>query len=181
MDRQNPEKMNQAAFAVYKYRVDAFEGQKGAHLGTIISAAGRLAGTSLFRSFAFPGSEGMKPGTVVLSEQANVEGGRLMGLLLAFVTHNGVVIEPDKLVVKPPEGHTPRLTLSEVQVKFQDGYFKILADHGLGYLHGAQAGAFACGLLILETKTVVDPHITCGMAGYGFVEGAKTVPEPLKG
>ena len=43
----------------------------------------------------------------------------------------------------------------------------------------AFAAAAACAIAISETKEVVDPHISFGIAAYGVIEGAKTAPLPL--
>ena len=45
--------------------------ERGIHLETLIASSARMAGTMLFRSFAFPGGK-FEPGTTVLSEEAPI-------------------------------------------------------------------------------------------------------------
>ena len=77
--------------------------ERGVHAETAISAAARMAGTFMLRSFGLP-LEGMEPGSAVLSEAANDRGPLLLnrGLetldLLAVATqHNG----PHALLIFP--------------------------------------------------------------------------------
>ena len=68
--------MAQAAEKVYDYLFLKLKSEKGIHVGTFVSAAARLAGTCLLRSFNFK-LPAAKPGSAVLSEEANVEGPKL--------------------------------------------------------------------------------------------------------
>ncbi len=149
------------------------------HVGTLVSAAARLAGTSLLRSLNFPALQKAEPGVTLLSEEANREWPKLMGIVLAVLKGNGLEVDQTKLVFKPPERHAPQKEILVMQSEMQEPYNRIMAQHGLDYQEGAQAGAVACAIAILESRKVVDPQVTCGIAAMGFIEGSKTAPMPL--
>ena len=149
------------------------------HVGTLVSAAARIAGTSLLRSFGLLANQKVEPGVILLSEEANREWPKLMSAVLATLKANGVEVDQAKLVFKPPEKHAPKQEILQMQVEFQDPYNRIMSQHGLDYRQGALAGALACAIAILESRKIVNPEITCGIAAMGFIEGSKTAPMPL--
>lgn len=150
---------------------------EGVHVGTLVSAAAKLGGTSLFRSFNFTGK--FEPGQVVLSDRANDEWPRLGAIMLSVLKNNHVAVDDNRLVLKDFGPHTPRLDILEVQRKFGAQFASIAGKHQLDEVQAAWAGAVACGLIIHATQTSASPQITCGVAMLGFVEGAKTVPLPI--
>jgi hypothetical protein len=64
-----------AAETFVRVVIDALKTDKGVHAETAVAAMARMAGTFLFRSFAFPPSD-ITPGQAVLSDMANDQGPR---------------------------------------------------------------------------------------------------------
>ena len=70
--------------------------ERGLHTETVIASSARMAGTMLFRSFVFPGGK-FEPGTTVLSEEANVQGPKLMGLLFGTLQKLGHAVREETI------------------------------------------------------------------------------------
>ena len=64
---------NKAAGQIVELIASKFGKNRKIHPGTAITAGARLSGSFIFRSFNFSLKD-IKPGTVVLSEQANEKG-----------------------------------------------------------------------------------------------------------
>jgi hypothetical protein len=178
--------------ALQKNRVDAatevmgifdrhFQTPQGPHAGTALSAAGWLAGTSLYRSLGH--AQNSEPGTVMLSEKANQESQKLFNLFTYYLLQSGAPIKPEQFILQVPEMHKPLQTLLQIQEQHQDEYNAIMKRHGLDYLEGARAGTIVCsmafGYLCLQRKDI-DPRIGAGIISMGIITGAKTTPMPLK-
>jgi hypothetical protein len=175
---ENKSEIDAAAKETYALLISKLQKDASVHVGTLVSAAARLAGGNLYRSFNFKDGE-ISPGTVVLSEEANQEWPKLMYILLATLKANGVEVDEAKLVMDTPKQHAPQKETLEMQAELQEPFNQILHKHGLDNWQGAIAGANACAFTILKSRLLVDPHITCGLAALGFVEGSKTAPLPL--
>jgi hypothetical protein len=170
--------MDAAAKEIYTLLVSKLQKDASVHIGTLVSAAARLAGASLYRSFNFEDDK-VPPGTVVLSEEANQEWPKLMNMLLATLKANGMQVDQAKFVMQTPEQHKPNKPILEMQAELQGPFNQILGKNRLDYRQGAYAAANACAIAILKSRLLVDPQITCGLAALGFVEGSKTAPLPL--
>jgi len=176
---ENWDEINAAAREIYAMLLGRFQTDKGAHVGTLVSAAARLAGSSLLRSFEFFRNQNVAPGNVLLSDEANEEWPKLMNMTLSILKKNKVDVDPNKMIMKAPAAHAPRSGILEMQAEYQEAYFQIANKHHLDYYQAAFAGAIASAIVILQTHSAVDPQITCGIAAMGFVEGSKTMPAPL--
>src|SRR5262249_43532492 len=88
--------------------------ERGVHAETAISAAARMAGTFMLRSFGLR-LEGMEPGSAVLSEAANDRGPLLLNTLGAGLNALDVLLERDKLRADFPDDNRPHMTVIEVQ------------------------------------------------------------------
>ena len=175
---ENKTGIDAAAKETYTLLVSKLHKDASVHVGTLVSSAARLAGASLYRSFNFTDDKA-PPGVIVLSEEANRAWPKLMVMLLATLKANGVQVDQSKFVMQTPEQHKPRIEILEMQAELQGPFNQILNKHGLDYQQGAYAAANACAIAILKSRLLVDPHITCGLAALGFVEGSKTAPLPL--
>ena len=180
--------------ALQKNRVDAatevmeifdrnFQTPQGPHAGTALSAAGWLAGTSLYRSFGY--EENHEPGTVILgmsSEKANQESQKLLNSFTYYLLQSGIPMRLDQFILQVPEAHEPLQTILQVQASHQDEYNAIMKRHGLDYLEGARAGMIVCSMavsyLCLRRKAI-DPRIGAGIVGTSIIRAAKTAPVPL--
>jgi len=56
---------------------------------------------------------------------------------------------------------------------------EIRKKHRLTLDQAARAGAIAAAIMVQKCAGVVDPQVGFQVATYGFVEGAKTVPQRL--
>lgn len=162
---------------LFQERIPLVDGKP--HAGTVLSVAGRMAGTSLFRSIH---KKDFEPGVVVLSEEANQEYPQLLNLFAYYVKQNGLDIMSRPLVTEFPEGDKPRMGLAEIQAEYQDQYNAIMKKHGLDYLDGARAGMIVCSMVFqyhcMKVKDI-DPYVGAGIIAMGVVEGAKTAPPSL--
>ncbi len=152
---------------------------QGIHIGTWLSAAGQLAGTSLFRSFHLA-LQDVEPGTAVLSEQANQETSTLIGLLLAILNENGIGVKDRDIVTDTPHAYLPRIDLLQVQEQFLNPFSEIMSKSNLSDLEAAYTATIACAIIIKGSSRELDPRISCGIAAFGIVEGAKAAPIPLE-
>jgi hypothetical protein len=158
--------------------IDALKTERGVHAETVVAGAARMAGTFLFRSFGFP-NQGLEPGQVVLSDKANEEGPVLIQVLGGVLSHIGVTLEKDKLGDAASEQYQPNLGFLETQKLLEPRYLATQARLGLTQREAAEAAAVASAFLIQQCSAVLDPHAAFGVAVYGFIEGAKTAPDPV--
>ena len=167
-----------ASREVYHLLFSKLNSQTGIHVGTFVSAAVRLAGTCLFRSFNFKPIDA-KPGACVLSEEADVEVPQLVNLLVSILKSYKVEIKsnPD---LKTPAERLPKLDIVQMQTIFQEEFFGIMKDHHLNLDDSAVAGVVTAAGIIHQTRKNVALPISTGVAMMGFIEGLKTLPVPLK-
>jgi hypothetical protein len=168
----------QAAQEFANITIDTLTDEKGVHAGTAIAGAARMAGTFLFRSFDFK-IDGIKPGQVVLSENANEQGPRLIQITGAVLTQVGIKLKNEPLSESPNSENQPALAFLETQELLEPGYQEMRSDFGLSLYEAAESAAIASALLIHHFSTVIDSNIAFGIAVYGFIEGAKTAPKPM--
>jgi hypothetical protein len=153
----------------------------GEHPETALHAAAWLAGTSLYRSFGYTNEPA--PGTIMLSEVANQEWPKLMKVFLSLIEKDGIKLEPDDLLLEFSAEQRPKKSILEIQQEFQDEYNEIMRKHGFDYAEGGKAGAVVCAMLVKAyciRRKDLDPALAAGVVEMGFIEGAKTVPAPLK-
>ncbi len=158
--------------------IELLNTDQGVHAETIIAASARMAGTFLFRSFAFP-LPGVAPGQAVLSERANEQGPQLIAILGGVLTQVGIALDSARLHSQVPQAHQPLRDFLDTQRMFEEPFTSIMQRQGLSYQGAALAAAVATALLIGQCATVLDPHIAFAVAAYGFVEGSKTAPDPV--
>ncbi|GAB2534180.1 hypothetical protein GCM10027065_02180 [Rhodanobacter koreensis] len=158
--------------------VTALNNDKGVHAETAIAATARMAGTFLFRSFAFSLSS-VTPGQAVLSDVANEQGPRLVQILGNVLAHVGIELDSSKLVPNKDPAHQPQLDFLSTQRQLEPVFLRTQEALNLSYVEAAQAAAIATALLIQKCVPVLEPHLAFGIAAYGFVEGSKTAPDPV--
>jgi hypothetical protein len=150
------------------------------HAGSVLSVAGRLAGTSLYRSLNY--KTDAAPGVVVLSEEVNEAWPQLMNLFAYYCKQNGIDVMAKPMVTQFPEKDKPLLSTEQVLQEYQDQYHDIMKKYGLDYLNGARAGMVVSSIIFQYHCTKVkdiDPYVAAGIVAMGIVEGAKTAPPPL--
>ncbi|MCU0806122.1 MAG: hypothetical protein MUF79_13720 [Burkholderiales bacterium] len=168
----------EAAQAFADQAIGALTMERGVHAETVVAGAARMAGTFLFRSFGYAAT-GIEPGQAVLSQQANEEGPRLVGVLSGVLSHLGVALDEEALGNAPGPEHRPLLGFLETQRLLEPSFTDISVRHGLSRKEAAEAAAVAAALLIRQCASVLDPSVAFGIAVYAFVEGTKTAPDPV--
>jgi hypothetical protein len=151
------------------------------HAGTVLAVAARLAGSSLYRSMNY--QKNPAPGVIMLSDEINEAWPKLMNLFAFYCKQNGFDVMSKPLITKFPEQNKPLMSVEQVLAEYQDQYHEIMQRHGLDYLNGARAGMVVCSIVFQYHCTSVkdiDPYVATGIIAMGIVEGAKTVPPPLK-
>lgn len=150
---------------------------RGAHAETCVTGAARMAGTYLFRTFGLP-TDNIAVGAPVFSDIANERGPMLVEVMKSGLSGFGIVVDERNITPGPTEQHAPLISIIETQQKLDDKLQDIAATHGLHGDSAARACALAAAMLIFQTKDMLDPTVSFGLAVYGFVEGTKTNPIP---
>jgi hypothetical protein len=172
------QKQIEAAEEFARTTLETLKTERGVHAETAIAGAARIAGMFLFRSFNFPLKDA-KPGSPVLSDQADEQGPRLIQILAGVLEHIGVKLDKQKLGNSPSPQNQPLLHFLETQKQLEPKYTAIIRRLGLSLQDSADSAALATALLIQQTARTLDPNIAFSIAVYGFIEGSKTVPEPI--
>jgi hypothetical protein len=163
--------------------IDLVAGRVGSnravHPETAIACAARLAGSLMLRSFDFKLEE-LKPGVVILSNEANERVPQLIGIMSAVLQGFSVSLDHEKLGGEPAQrGAAPQLTVVQSLALLQEDALRITSEHGLGLEEAAQAGAVATAFIVKECATNIGGEVGFNVAAYGFIEGCKTVPPAL--
>ena len=137
-----------------------------------ISSTARLAGSFLFRSFGFKINDA-RPGTVMLSEEANIMGPQLVNITQAVLQKFGIQIDPGKM----PNGNQKQATSNFVDVigKLQIPALEIMKSNDLNFEQMAQSAAIATAFIIQQSSNII-PEDGFGTAVYHYIEGSKTYP-----
>jgi hypothetical protein len=142
---------------------------------TVIEATARMAGSFLFRSLGLP-LTGVQPGGVVLSEQANEQGPRLIQILGAVLKNIGVKLDSSKLSASQQTARGQRESFLQTQKILEAPFVAICDKHDLSDSEAADSLAVATAVLIKNCSNLLDPHVSFGLAVYAFIEGSKTAP-----
>ncbi|MFY0604887.1 MAG: hypothetical protein JXQ93_13185 [Flavobacteriaceae bacterium] len=137
-----------------------------------ISSTARLAGSFLFRSFEFEINDA-KPGTAMLSEEANIKGPQLVNITHAVLQNFGIQIDNDKM----SDGNQKQAESNFVDVisEIQNPALKIMKSNELNYEQMAQSSAIATAFIIQQSNNIT-PEEGFGIAIYHYIEGTKTYP-----
>ncbi len=137
-----------------------------------ISSIARLAGSFLFRSFGFKINDA-KPGTAILSEEANIKGPQLVNITYAVIQNFGIQIDNNKM----SNGNQKYAESNFVDVigKMQVPALEIMKKNGLNYEQMSQCAAIATAFIIQQSNNII-PEEGLGTAIYHFIEGSKTNP-----
>ncbi len=151
--------------------------ERGLHAETLIISVARLSGGMLFRSFGV--TPGLNPGTTVLSEQANLQGPKLMNLMLTTLHQLGHKLGEGQLDREYTSGKFSQLTFQEAHTRLAPFFLKYCEVANISYQDAAFGGAIATAILVHECKDVLAVSKGAALAVYGFIEGTKTVPIPV--
>lgn len=137
-----------------------------------ISSTARLAGSFLFRSFGFKTNDA-KPGTVMLSEEANIKGPQLVDITYAVLLNFGIQIDNNKM--SNGNQNQPLSSFIDVIGKIQNPALEIMKKNDLSYEQMAQSAAIATAFIIQQSNNIT-PEDGFGTAIYHYIEGSKTNP-----
>lgn len=136
-----------------------------------ISSTARLAGSFLFRSFDFKTND-VKPGTVMLSEEANNKGPQLVNITYAVLQNFGIQIDNNKMNGNQKQAKNDFVdTIGKVQVPA----LEIMRKNNLSYEQMAQSAAIATAFIIQQSNNI-SPEEGFETAIYHYIEGSKTYP-----
>jgi len=141
----------------------------------VIGATARMAGSFLFRSLGLP-LTGVQAGSVVLSEQANQQGPRLIQILATVLQNIGVKLDSSKLSAAQGAPRGLEESFLETQKVLETRFVAIRERHGLSDGEAADSVAVAAAILIKRCSNSLDPHVGFALAVYAFIEGSKTAP-----
>lgn len=149
---------------------------RAVHPETAIASAARLSGCLLLHSFDVP-IDGLEPGTVVLSKEANEKGPQLIEILSAFLAAEGVTLDRERLGADASlRGETPDLDCVQSLSALLGDALHIAERLGLDYVQIAQSAALATAFLVKECAADIGSEVGFNVATYSFIEGSKTVP-----
>lgn len=137
-----------------------------------ISSTARLAGSFLFRSFDFKIND-PNPGTILLSEEANIKGPQLVNITYAILQNFGIQIDENKM----SNGNQKHSESNFVEVisKIQAPALEIMKKNKLNYEQMAQSAAIATAFIIQQSSNIT-PEEGFGIAIFHYIEGSKTYP-----
>jgi hypothetical protein len=160
--------------------ISALKLPNGVHPGTVVAATARMAGTYLFRSLGLK-LPGVIPGQPVLSNEANEQWPLLTQIAEDCLAKMGIKMDNSQAGKLVDPNHKPMLEFSDTQKKLEPMYAPIKDRYDFSYQEAAYSVAAATALIIRHAKlhSTLDPSMAFNIAVYGFVEGAKTAPEPV--
>jgi len=158
--------------------IAALRNAQGIHPGTVVAATARMAGTYLFRSFRL-NLPGVEPGQAVLSVEASTRAPILIETANRLLARVGIVLDGRRAGDPVPPEHQPTLGFLETQRLLERAYTPICARYGFDDEQSAYAVAAATALLVRHCAKALEPHNAFNIAAVGFIEGAKTAPEPV--
>ena len=164
---------NKAAGEIVELIANNIGENRAIHPATAISTCSRLSGSFLFRSFNIELKDA-KPGSAVLSEQANTEGPKLVNIVAAVLHNFGISLDAKKMEVATIG--KSNLEFLEAMQKCQSKAFEIMKNNNLNHVEMAQACAMSTAFVIEQCKNDLQIENGFQTAGYGIVEGSKTVP-----
>ena len=137
-----------------------------------ISTCARLAGSLLFRSFNFH-IENAKPGSVMLSENANTKGPELVNITHNVLQNFGITIDNQKM----NSGSTEETDINFIDAinLVQNQALEIMNKYNLSYEQLAHSAAIATAFIIQQSPSML-PETGFGKAIYHYIEGSKTYP-----
>jgi len=137
-----------------------------------ISTCARLAGSLLFRSFDFQIKDA-KPGSVMLSENANRKGPELVNITYTVLQNFGITIDNKKM--NSSSGEETKINFLDAIDLVQFEAIEIMNKYKLSYEQLAHSAAIATAFIIQQSPNI-PAETVFGKAIYHYIEGSKTYP-----
>ncbi len=147
------------------------------HAETLIASVARMAGSLMYRSFAF--DKTIEPGTPVLSDQANLHGPKLMDLMFSTLQQLGDKVDQNSLNAEYASPKHALLSFKESHDRLAPAFLSYCRDTRLAFDDAAMGAAIATAILVHDCTVVLSADKGSAIAVYGFVEGTKTAPFPV--
>ena len=136
-----------------------------------ILCSGNLIGMFMFLSFNFNYKK-IEPGNVLLSQEANEVGPKVINHLLNLLKkHNINIDNTDNSNI-----YKSSLTYIEILERLQKDAMEIMKKYYLDYDQAILICISAAAFIIENLSSEIDVNEGYGIAIYGIVEGSKTVP-----
>lgn len=142
------------------------------HAETLIVSTARMAGSLMYKSFGFDKS--IKPGTSVLSDQANTQGPKLMNMMFITLKGLGHQIGEEHLNKEFLSSKLSQLSFKESHDRLAPFFLKYCEVAPISLSDAAFGAAIAAGILVHDCQEVLPADKGAALAVYGFVEGVKT-------
>ena len=170
------EKQNKATGEIVDLIASSIGKNREVHSATAIITSARLSGAFLFKSFGL-NIEDAKPGTAVLSQQANEEGPELINVIGAVLSNLGVTIDNAKM--ESAEIQKSELEFLQSLEATQTKANGIMKKYGFKEKEMAIACAMSTAFIIQQCQNDVNVESGFNTAVYGLIEGSKTVPPEM--
>ena len=178
VDLELGKKLSDCATEYANTTISALKFPGGVHPPTVIAACARMAGTSLFRSFALH-LPNAKPGQAVLSSEADQHSPMLLRTAAGILATLGITLPASPNGELPDDKAKPMHGFLQTQRLLEPLFLPIQAKYALSARQAGQAAAIATALLIHHFAKHLAPSVAFGLAAFSFVEGSKTAPEPV--
>ena len=170
------EKQNKATGEIVDLIASSIGKKREVHSATAIITSARLSGAFLFKSFGL-NIKDVKPGTAILSHQANEEGPELINVIGAILSNLGVIIDNTK--IESAEIQKSELEFLESLDATQTKASEIMKKYRLKEKEMAIACAMSTAFIIQQCQNDVNIESGFNTAVYGLIEGSKTVPPEM--
>ena len=154
-----------------------FATQQGIHVETIVVSVSQMAGAMLYRNFGF--ANDVKPGTAVISEQANIAGPQLVNVMLGALKLLGHNVTDASMRGQVVSTKLSQYSLLETQARLDPFVATYCRVAPMTFADAAQALSIATALTIHECRQVLEVHRAAALAVHGIVEGCKAAPLPF--
>ena len=142
------------------------------NIADAIATCARLAGSLLFRSFDFQIKDAI-PGSVMLSENANIKGPELVNITHIVLQNFGITIDNQKM--NNVTGEETKINFLDAINLVQNEALEIMEKHNLSYEQLAQSAAIATAFIIQQSPNI-PAETGFSKAIYHYIEGSKTYP-----
>lgn len=167
---------NKATREIVDLIASAIGKNREVHSATAIATSARLSGAFLFKSFGLE-IDDAKPGTAVLSQQANEQGPELINVIGAVLSNMGVTVDNNKM--ESAETQKTELDFLQSLNSTQAKATEIMKKHKLTEKEMSVACAMSTAFIIQQCQNDLDVESGFNTAVYGLIEGSKTVPPEM--
>ena len=154
--------------------VDHLKDDRGVHIETAITAAGSVAGYLLLRETGID-LTALKPGSVVLVDQVNETGPRMVGFMAEVCVREGV--DPaGGWTEKISQAHQPLFPAIDLARDLHPGLARLADRYGVAVELRPRIAAAAAIKLVRMGSQALDTGLGKAIALWAMLSAAKTVP-----